>query len=119
MISHFFILNASGSMVYAYQREKKEDTNNLLILCSSLHSIRFMVSEVTKQRPVEHFYFSEKRISVYSTLTGVSFVFVCSENVDEVFKSVYKDYCDFVMLDPFHVLDMPINSEKFKPQRYF
>lgn len=106
-------------MVYAYQKYNKLDTNSLLILCSSLHSIKYMISEISKERQSEHFHFGSKRISMYATLTGTIFVFVCSRNVDDIFKKVYAEYCNFVMLDPFHVMDMPINSEKFQPQKYF
>ncbi|EOB12291.1 Trafficking protein particle complex subunit 4 [Nosema bombycis CQ1] len=119
MISYFFILNSSGSMIFSYQKSPKFDTNSLLVLCSSLHSLKYLISEISKPTHKDKFYFESQTISMYTTLTGISFIFVGNENTNQIFKKIYGDFCNFVMLDPFYILGMPINCEKFRPEQYF
>jgi hypothetical protein len=50
------------------------------------------------------------------TLTGMKIVLTSTPGVnglDALLKSVYELYCDYVLKNPFHDLDMPVRSERF------
>ena len=119
MLEQFFIINRSGGMVYQYENNMKTDTNVLLVLTGSLHSINEMTRSYFKtEYYLQKIRLSNKSISIYKTLTGFTFVFVMS-GIDNInFEKVYDEFCTFVLGNPFYQLDMPINLSKFEPFRY-
>ena len=109
MIYNFFIINSSGSMIYSYQKEKILHKNQLLVLCSTLHSIHSMLQTEI------YAYYEKKLISIYKTHSDLLFVFISDSKNRDMFIKVYSEYCKYVKLNPFYITDMPINCKKFNP----
>jgi hypothetical protein len=59
-------------------------------------------------------HFNNQVISVFKSKTGVSFVFVGEHSTPyPLFEKVCYLYCCYVLRNPFYVLEMPVNCEKF------
>lgn len=107
-------------MIYNYQKDDLLSTNQLLILCGSLHSVYCMIRNINekKTKPV-FFHYNTKIVSYHVTLTNLSFVFISDTEISTLFDKIHSDYCNYVMLNPFYIMDMPINCKKFNPAKYF
>ncbi|EEQ82317.1 hypothetical protein NCER_100982, partial [Vairimorpha ceranae BRL01] len=114
------IINSSGSMVYNYQKDTKLTTNQLLILCGTLHSLGCMIQEINnKSSHVFYFNYTTKIITFYKTATDLSFIIISDKKQAEIINKIHKDFCKYIMLNPFYILDMPIHCKKFDPTKYF
>ncbi len=124
MVEQFFIINKAGGMIYKYTKSTENKINSLIILASTIHSLNELTrnifdiydfSQVIEMKNIN--------IYIYRTLTNTMFVFSVSKEyktpVFEIFKNVYKHYCDSVLINPFYQLEMPINCKKFNPEKYF
>jgi hypothetical protein len=52
----------------------------------------------------------------FQSLTGLKIILIVSSKQAQneyILKRIYELYCDFVLKNPFHTLEMPIRSEKF------
>ncbi|WUR02227.1 trafficking protein particle complex subunit [Vairimorpha necatrix] len=120
MIYQFLIINSSGSMIYTYQKYFKFSTNQLLILSGTLHSVNCMIDKLNKEDvSVKYFNYKNKVISYFRSATNLSFIFVSDKKETSLYKLIFQEFCDYVLLDPFYILDMPINSPKFQPSKHF
>lgn len=107
-------------MIYSYQNEEILSTNQLLVLSGTLHSVMCMINSLKEEKERSlYFKYKKKVISYFLTMTNLSFIFISENKEAELYKKIFKEFCDYVMLDPFYILDMPINSKKFDPSKYF
>lgn len=122
MVEELYIVNRSGGLVYT--TDKQTEANALMIIASSIQSL----NEITRNcLSTCHFYqaviYETKRMHIFRTVTGFTFIFTAGENaqskIEETYKHVYRHFCEFVLADPFYSLEMPITNPKFQPEKYF
>jgi trafficking protein particle complex subunit 4 len=120
MIHQFFIINRSGGMIYKYEAGKQSELNALLVLTSSLHSINHICTKVGEQQDARQIIcFRTRVITVFRTVTNLTFVFVSDTRTAGLYEKVYQHYIDFVSKNPFYANEMPISCSKFRPETYF
>lgn len=122
MVEGFYIINKSGGLVYTTDR--RTEANTLMVTASSIQSL----NEITRNcLSTDHFFqevaYETKRMHIFRTITGFTFIFITSgsarNSLESVYKHVYRHFCEFVLADPFYSLEMPIASQKFHPENYF
>ncbi|KAL0265636.1 UNVERIFIED_CONTAM: hypothetical protein PYX00_011349 [Menopon gallinae] len=120
MILQLFVINKSGGLIYAFERARRSDVNDLMVLTSTMHSIGTIFSGICSDASMldstQVFVFRMHTITLYRAATGTSFMFVGREPACRWVKAVYRMYVDYVMRDPFYVLEMPIKSRGFRPE---
>lgn len=120
MIHQLFVINKSGGLIYAFERARRSSTNDLMILTSTLHSIGAIFASISgdmaRLDSTQVFVLKMHTITLYKTATGTSFMFVGREPACRWIKAVHRMYVDYVMRNPFYVLEMPIKSKCFRPE---
>ncbi|KAK1349516.1 putative Sybindin-like protein [Hamiltosporidium tvaerminnensis] len=118
MIHQFFIVNRFGSMLYSYEEGIKSEDNKLLVLTSTLHSLYYIMNQIKENDRREiRMYLKKRIITIFCLVSGAMFIFVSNNDIKrEVFNKIYRMYIDYVMCNPFYIMDMPINCHLFVPE---
>lgn len=108
-----------------YQRDfgtsRRMHENEYLRQASTFHALFCMAQELC---PVKHsdpsgiqnLRTSEFQIECLHTLTGTKFFLIASldaAGLSGILNRIYRQYSDFVLKNPFHVMENVIQSEKF------
>jgi hypothetical protein len=118
------VLNNSGGLVFYQQYHAsapQPDSNAILVLGSTLHSLHAISVEVSPTPRSSGFNEIECttwKLTCMQTITGLKFIVVTDNNhqkLNELLNSIYGLYADFVLKNPFYTLDMPVanSCQKF------
>lgn len=135
---NLFIVNKAGGLVYHCDNfsssssasassagegssgEKRKLTSDEYLQMGStfhsLHAIASQISPVKGCKGIEYMDAGTFVLYCFQSATGIKFFATAEPNtsgVDSFLIKCYELYCDFVMKNPFHELDMPIRSELF------
>jgi hypothetical protein len=116
-----WVINKSGGLVYQknYADVPGIDTNETLRLASiwhSLHAISAQLSPVEGCTGIELLETEHFDLRCIQTATGTKFFVTASPRtigLDQLLRTVYDLYGDYVMKNPFYELEMPIRCELF------
>ena len=116
-----WVINKSGGLVYQknYADVPEIDTNETLRLASiwhSLHAISAQLSPVEGCTGIELLETEHFDLRCIQTATGTKFFVTASPRtigLDQLLRTVYDLYGDYVMKNPFYELEMPIRCELF------
>ncbi|PCH37884.1 Sybindin-like protein [Wolfiporia cocos MD-104 SS10] len=118
-----WVINKAGGLVY--QRNFGGDglprltANEYLTLAGTLHGIHAITSRLSPTGPssgAQVISGETFKLTILLTATGTKFVLITSlvePTADSVLQKVYEAYADTVMKNPFHIPEMPIQSEGF------
>ncbi|WVQ84159.1 hypothetical protein IAT38_006306 [Cryptococcus sp. DSM 104549] len=126
-IHALWVISKAGGLVFSRQYSDALPplpVNTVLTLAGILHGIHAITARLTPA-PVagvplsglESFEAEGWGGKVFLTATGTKFVVLHSlpqPGLDELIKRIYEFYSDTVMKNPFHTLEMPINSSLFE-----
>ena len=122
---NFFIVSRSGGLMYtsAFSSRScpKLSGNDSLDLASkfyTLHSIAAQISPVEGSGGIECLRVESFTLQCLQTPTGLKFFVTAdprtsSKILKDFLDSVYLLYVDYVLKNPFYVIDMPIRCELF------
>lgn len=114
---NFYVINKSGGLIYSCKSLK--DVNLDMVMSSYIHTIYAHVLDLQitpEPDTIVPLVITMKSIviTVYKTFTNYTFLFMHENEVSHAtFLKAYKLFVDYALKDPFYILEMPINSEKF------
>lgn len=117
MTTQFYIVNKSGGLIYSLPSGLT--INSAMVLCSTLHSVNLILlkfAAAQKSNSVVKLHMGRNIITLYKTATNTTFILVGTYSNLVTMRSLHRMYIDYVLKDPFYVLDMPIKSELFDPK---
>ncbi|OWZ31793.1 protein transporter [Cryptococcus neoformans C23] len=131
-IHALWIISKAGGLVFSRSYSDalpQLPVNTILTLAGILHGIHAITARLTPSSPnqnqgsgsgsaggLESFEAEGWGGKVFLTPTGTKFVLLHSlpqAGLDDLLKRIYEIYADTVMKNPFHTLEMPINSALF------
>ncbi|ORE00075.1 hypothetical protein A0H76_2341 [Hepatospora eriocheir] len=106
-IKEFYIVNESGNLIYS-KTNKNLSKNDECILASSLTSLYEIAKEALNSNNNSLFIcMKENEISIYRTLTNLTFIFLAEGRVSEnYFGKIYKKFSVCVLSNPFYNTNM-------------
>ncbi|XP_062081750.1 uncharacterized protein LOC133788329 isoform X2 [Humulus lupulus] len=117
-IYSLYIINKSGGLIFYkdYGSAGRMDTNDSLRVASlwhSMHAISQQLSPVSGCFGIELLQADTFDLHCFQSLTGTKF-FVVSEpgtqHMEDLLKSIYELYTDYVLKNPFYEMEMPIRK---------
>eukprot|EP00455_Lapot_gusevi_P046902 TRINITY_DN6259_c0_g2_i1.p1 TRINITY_DN6259_c0_g2~~TRINITY_DN6259_c0_g2_i1.p1 ORF type:complete len:140 (+),score=38.11 TRINITY_DN6259_c0_g2_i1:62-481(+) len=120
-IFSLYIINKAGGQIYQqdFASIPKLSLNDYLRVASTfhgLHAIAGNLSPVPIISGIESIETEHFKLQCFMTLTGVKFFLTASpesDDLDRTLHAIYEIYTDFVLKNPFYVLDMPIKCDLF------
>ncbi|KAK8846836.1 hypothetical protein IAR55_005924 [Kwoniella newhampshirensis] len=122
-----WVISKAGGLVFSRSYSDVLPTlpvNTILTLAGILHGIHAITAKLTPSpipgQPVggmESFEAEGWAGRIFLTATGTKFVVLHSlphPGLDDLLRRIYEIYSDAVMKNPFHTLEMPINSSLFE-----
>jgi hypothetical protein len=94
-------------------------TNEKMFLGSMfypLYAISCQISPEPQSSGIQVLEAETFKLHCLQTLTGVKFILICDPRLvgmDLVLRKIYELYSDFVLKNPFYVLEMPIHCDLF------
>jgi trafficking protein particle complex subunit 4 len=83
----------------------------------SLHSITANVSPLGRSGGIELLLTDTFRLECFQTPTGIKFYVTAERNqqhLEQTLRSIYEIYSDYVLKNPFYMLEQPIRCERFQ-----
>ncbi|WVN89034.1 uncharacterized protein L203_104250 [Cryptococcus depauperatus CBS 7841] len=122
-IHALWIISKAGGLVFSHTLPPLP-VNTILTLAGILHGIHAITAKLTPgisrngvpASGIESFEAEGWAGRVFLTPTGTKFVLLHSlpqSGLDDLLRGIYEIYADTVMKNPFHTLEMPINSSLF------
>ena len=120
----FMVLNSSGSVIFYqsyHQNAPNVDSNEVIIIGSTLHSLHAISVEVSptpKSSGFTEIECTTWKLNCLQTITGLKFIVFTDlqhQRSAELLKQMYQLYTEYVLRNPFYTLDMPIanSCQKF------
>lgn len=121
-VHSIWVINKAGGLVFSRSYSDilpPLPLNTVLILAGTLHGIHAITNRLTPGSGgggLEAFEAENWGGKVFLTATGTKFVVLHSlghPGLDDLTRKIYEIYSDAVMKNPFHTVEMPINSALF------
>lgn len=124
MVIHtILILNRSGGLVYCknFVPHPKLKPNDWIRVSGIFHGMSTVIPRLSpfpkKHDGIASMEDDTFQLHCYQSLTGLKFIVSATpqtQNLPRLLKDIYVLFCDYVMKDPFHRMEQPIKSIKFK-----
>ncbi|ELP88216.1 synbindin, putative [Entamoeba invadens IP1] len=119
------IINKAGTSRWMKNYTEKmqyRKENDPLIFASSFHGFSIVASQICptlkESEGIQKIQTNNFVLQCLHTKTGVKFIVIGSLQsapiLGDFLKELYKLYADYVLKDPFIILEMPIRSKKFE-----
>lgn len=131
-----YVNNKHGTLIYQrnFSSAIKLTANDKIILASTFHGLSGIAAQLTptqllssrsssqldflKHRGITNIQAGSFALHCFHTLTGFKFFLVVSSTLSSQISEVqlrktYELFCDYVLKDPFHDMDMPVRCEPF------
>jgi len=129
-VYNLFIINKSGGVIYHQPFHKdapNHSMNDTLCLGSTFHGIYAITSQISPVKSasggsssgVQILEADNFKLQSYQTPTGIKFYIVAeptATNLEQLLKTIYEIYTDYVLKNPFYELEQPIRCEQFDVQ---
>eukprot|EP00002_Diphylleia_rotans_P015724 TRINITY_DN3048_c0_g3_i2.p1 TRINITY_DN3048_c0_g3~~TRINITY_DN3048_c0_g3_i2.p1 ORF type:complete len:136 (-),score=26.58 TRINITY_DN3048_c0_g3_i2:738-1145(-) len=116
-----YIINKSGGMIYQQEfagthRLSVNDHMRLASTFHGLHTITSKISPVGTSSGILSLETDAFKLQSFECPTGPKFFIIADPNhpnLDTVLHSIYEVFSDYVLKNPYYVLDMPCRCELF------
>jgi hypothetical protein len=129
VVYSLYILNKAGGLIFQrdfgkYVEEqiapfKKPKGNQYLTLGSTFHGLHAISAQISPFRGctgIELLETDNFKLYCFAPPTGTKFFILADlqqQNLDQLSKTVYELYADYVMKNPFYEVEMPIHCDLF------
>ncbi|PRP79266.1 hypothetical protein PROFUN_14249 [Planoprotostelium fungivorum] len=124
IIYSVYIINKAGGVIYHQKGEKSGKSNDYLRYGSIFHGLYTISSQLSpvpspsggNSSGIQLLQTDTFRLFAYQIPTGVKIYAITeptANGIDAILKQVYVLYTDFVLKNPFYIIEQPIRCEQF------
>jgi hypothetical protein len=130
IVYSLYIINKSGGVIYHQSFHKdapKLGMNDYLRLGSTFHGLYAITSQISPANSpsggtssgIQVMETDTFKLQSFQTPTGIKFYVIAepnSQGLEQLLKTIYELYADYVLKNPFYELEQPIRCEQFDIQ---
>lgn len=116
-----YIINKAGGLIFqkSFEFAELQSSDSLVVLGGlfyGLHTISSEISPLSDSSGIQELESCDFKLYCLDTATMTKFFIVCSPSLSgarSILSEIYELYADYVLKNPFYVIDQPIRCEKF------